>query len=87
MGSVVVYGRRSCPYTAAAEQLLQSHGISFESVDIDAQPEKRAEMIQRSGGRRTTPQVFFGQRHIGGSDDLRRAAERGALDNLVRAHL
>jgi glutaredoxin 3 len=81
---IVMYATSWCPYCARARRLLQSKGAQFEEIDIDEQPEARAEMITRSGGRRTVPQIFIGDRHIGGSDDLHALDASGGLDPLLK---
>jgi glutaredoxin 3 len=81
---IVVYCKSWCPYCASAHDLLTSKGVSFQEIDIDAQPRERAEMIRRSG-RYTVPQIFIGERHIGGSDDLHELDRAGELDKLLQA--
>lgn len=70
MAQVRIFTKQGCPYSAGAKRLLSEKGIPYEEVDVTATPERRAEMERASGGRKTLPQVFFGQRHIGGFDDL-----------------
>jgi glutaredoxin 3 len=83
MQPVTIYTRSWCSYCAAAKELLRRKGADFTEIDIEEQPEARAEMIQRAGGRTTVPQVFIGGRHVGGCDDLY-ALERGhALDKAL----
>ena len=84
MGSprIVVYRKVWCPYCDSAQALLKSKGVSFEEIDIEAQPEQREEMIRRSG-RRTVPQIFINDRHIGGSDDLHALDAAGGLNPLL----
>ncbi|HEY8520293.1 MAG TPA: glutaredoxin 3 [Gammaproteobacteria bacterium] len=82
--AVVVYSSPFCGYCAAAKRLLTSKGVEFTEVDVLADPERRAEMMQRSG-RRTVPQIFIGERHIGGYDDLQALDARGELDPLLAA--
>ena len=65
-----------------ARRLLESKGVPFEEIDVEAQPEQREEMIRRSG-RRTVPQIFIGERHIGGCDDLHALDAEGRLDPLL----
>ena len=68
---VELYTKSWCPHCRAAKALLQQRGVTnWIDVDIEAQPSKRAEMIQRAGGRTTVPQIFIDGRHIGGSSDL-----------------
>ncbi|MGH8232394.1 MAG: glutaredoxin 3 [Steroidobacteraceae bacterium] len=80
---VVMYTTSWCPYCARARELLASKGVAFSEIDVDAQPEERDTMIRRSGGRQTVPQIFIGERHIGGSDDLYDLDAAGALDPLL----
>ena len=83
MSRVVVYSSRFCSYCHAAKRLLAARGAAFEEIDVDLQPERRAEMIERAGGRRTVPQIFVGDRHVGGCDDLYALDRDGALDALL----
>lgn len=80
---VLMYSKSWCPYCQRAKALLDHKGVSFEEVDIESHPERREEMIQRSG-RRTVPQIFIGERHIGGSDDLYGLEAAGRLDRLLQ---
>ena len=83
MSGVVVYSSRFCPYCHAAKRLLAARGVAFEEIDVDLQPERRAEMSERAGGRRTVPQIFIGDRHVGGCDDLYALDRSGSLDTLL----
>jgi len=83
MSEIVVYSSRYCPYCRRAKSLLASKGVSFTEIDVDDDPKKRAEMTQRSGGRRTVPQIFIDDRHIGGCDDLLALEYEGTLDSLL----
>lgn len=80
---VVMYATSWCPHCERARRRLREKGIAFEEIDIEARPEARAEMIERSGGRRTVPQVFVGETHVGGSDDLAALDAAGGLDRLL----
>ncbi|MCR6643430.1 MAG: glutaredoxin 3 [Terricaulis sp.] len=82
MPSVTIYTRAACPYCVRAVDLLHSKGAAFTEIDATADPEKRQEMIQRSG-RFTFPQIFIGETHVGGCDDLHALERRGALDPLL----
>jgi glutaredoxin 3 len=83
MQPVTIYTRSWCSYCAAAKDLLRRKGAEFTEIDIEAQPEARSEMVQRAGGRTSVPQIFIGERHVGGCDDLY-ALERGrALDKAL----
>jgi glutaredoxin 3 len=79
---VVMYATSWCPYCARARALLASKGVAVREIDIDAEPSERAEMIRRSG-RRTVPQIFIGEHHVGGSDDLHALDAAGGLDVLL----
>ena len=80
--AVVMYTTSWCPYCARARRLLGAKNVAIEEIDIDAAPEKRAEMQNRSG-RSTVPQIFIGDRHVGGSDDLQALEDAGQLDGLL----
>lgn len=83
MAKVQIYTKAFCPYCARAMRLLGSKSVEIEEIDITMDTARRAEMIDRSGGRTTVPQVFIGDRHIGGSDDLAAIEARGELDALI----
>lgn len=82
---VVVYSSPFCGYCGAAKRLLKSKGADFEEIDVLFAPERREEMVERSGGRRTVPQIFIDGRHIGGFDDLSALDSRGELEPLLAA--
>ena len=77
-----MYATNWCGYCARARALLESKNVAFEEIDVDARPEARAEMMARSG-RRTVPQIFIGETHVGGSDDLHDLDASGGLDPLL----
>jgi glutaredoxin 3 len=79
---VVMYSTSWCPYCERARSLLERKQVKFEDIDIDARPDARAEMIARSG-RRTVPQIFIGETHVGGCDDLHALEVAGRLDPLL----
>jgi len=81
--TVIMYTKSWCPYCERARGLLKSKNVAFTEVDVESQPEQREEMIRRSG-RRTVPQIFIGERHIGGSDDLHELDAAGGLDPLLQ---
>jgi glutaredoxin 3 len=83
MASVTIYTRPGCGYCSAAKELLRKKGVAFEEFDIWAEPERRAEMLARSNGGATVPQIFIDGRHVGGCDDLYALERRGALDPLL----
>lgn len=80
---VVMYLTGWCPYCARARQLLESKGVDFEEIDVDARPAARTEMTARSG-RSTVPQIFIGATHVGGCDDLHALEASGRLDSLLK---
>lgn len=83
MARVLMYCTATCPYCQAADRLLAAKGVNdVERVRVDLQPERRAEMQQRSG-RRTVPQIWIGERHVGGCDDLHALDAAGELDPLL----
>jgi glutaredoxin 3 len=82
MASTVIYTRDGCGYCARALKLLTAKGADFEERNATVDPAFRAEMMQRSG-RNTFPQVFIGQMHVGGCDDLYALDARGGLDGLL----
>ncbi|MGH8259658.1 MAG: glutaredoxin 3 [Steroidobacteraceae bacterium] len=84
---VVMYATSWCPYCARARRLLAEKGVPFEEIDVDVRPDARAEMVQRSGGRRTVPQIFIGDTHVGGSDDLHALDASGGLDELLAGRI
>ena len=82
--SVIMYSTRFCPYCVRARSLLQSKGVSFTDISVDGRADLRREMTQRSG-RRTVPQIWIGDRHVGGFDDLARLEHRRQLDPLLES--
>jgi glutaredoxin 3 len=81
--AIQMYSTPWCPYCDRARALLTRKGVPFQEIDVEAHPEQRIEMIRRSG-RRTVPQIFIGERHIGGSDDMHELDAAGGLDPLLR---
>jgi glutaredoxin 3 len=84
MPKVEIYTSPLCGYCHAAKRLLASKGVDFTEIDILVQPERKPEMINRAGGRRTVPQIFIAGTHIGGCDDLHALDHRGGLDPLLQ---
>ncbi len=85
MNPVKVYTTFTCPYCYRAKALLEKKGVAFEEIDVTMDPDLREEMVRKAGGRRTVPQVFVGDHHVGGSDDLVRLDRTGELDALLSA--
>lgn len=85
MAAVMMYTSGTCPYCALAERLLNSKGVTdITRIRVDLEPEKRTEMMARTG-RRTVPQIYIGETHVGGYDDLAALDQAGRLDALLRA--
>jgi glutaredoxin 3 len=85
MAKVLMYATETCPYCQRAEMLLRRKGVKdLEKIRVDLQPERRSEMIAKSG-RRTVPQIWIGERHVGGCDDLQALDASGGLDSLLAA--
>jgi len=80
---VVVYSTQFCPYCVQAKQLLNSKQVSITEIDIDQQPDKYSEMVQKSGGVTSVPQIFIDDHHVGGCDDLHALNAQGGLDTLL----
>jgi glutaredoxin 3 len=85
MAKVEIYTTMFCGYCARAKGLLQRKGVAFVEMDIEAETVRRDEMIARSGGRRTVPQIFIDGEHIGGSDELAALDRSGRLDAKLGA--
>jgi glutaredoxin 3 len=85
MAKVMMYSTGVCPFCLMAERLLKSKGVSdIEKVRVDLDPPRRAEMMERTG-RRTVPQIYVGDKHVGGYDDLAALDRAGGLDPLLSA--
>jgi glutaredoxin 3 len=80
---VTMYSTGWCPYCERARALLQRKGVTYNEVKVDEDPAQRSTMLERSGGRRTVPQIFIGDRHVGGFDDLYALDRAGELDKLL----
>jgi len=85
MAKITMYSTGVCPYCQMAERLLRSKGISaIDKVRVDLEPERRVEMMEKTG-RRTVPQIYIGETHVGGYDELAALERAGGLDPLLRA--
>ena len=85
MAEVTIYTKPYCPYCIRAGSLLEKKGVAFNEIEAAFDPEKRQEMVQRANGRATFPQIFIGERHIGGCDDMMALERDGKLDPLLAA--
>ena len=83
MPKIEIYTKFLCPYCTRAKKLLSTKGVAFDEHDISMGGPLRAEMLERSGGRQTVPQIFIDGRHIGGSDDLAALDKAGQLDSML----
>ena len=83
MARVEIYTKFGCPYCARAKRLLDEKGATYEEYDLNSTAGKRDEMLERSNGRHTVPQIFIDGRHIGGSDDLAELDRQNGLDRLL----
>lgn len=83
MPSVTIYTTRLCPYCTAAKSLLRQKSVAFEEIDVTGNPGGRKHMAERAAGRTTVPQIFIGDRHVGGCDDLYDLDQAGQLDQLL----
>ena len=81
---VLMYATAACPFCQSAERLLLAKGVQIDKIRVDLEPERRAEMTKKSG-RRTVPQIWIGERHVGGCDDLYALEREGKLDPLLEA--
>ena len=81
--AVVMYSTSWCPYCDRARNLLSRKGVNVQEIKVDEDATQRDVMMQRSGGRRTVPQIFVGERHVGGFDDLAALDRAGELDKLL----
>jgi glutaredoxin 3 len=85
MARVEIYTRAFCGYCTRAKRLLDGKGVDYEEIDVGMDAARRAEMIQRAKGRTTVPQIFIGESHVGGSDDLHALEQSGQLDPMLTA--
>ena len=79
-----MYSSSWCPFCYRAKRLLKSKGVAFTEINVDGQPALRGEMMSRSGGRHTVPQIFIGGAHVGGSDELAALERAGRLDPMLQ---
>ena len=85
MKTVEIYTSPLCGFCYAAKRLLTDKGVSFAEIDLSREPTRRAEMMDRANGRHTVPQIFIGEAHVGGCDDLYALERAGKLDALLAA--
>ncbi|MDQ7011766.1 MAG: glutaredoxin 3 [Mariprofundaceae bacterium] len=80
MSKIEIYSGNFCPYCIRAKSLLKQRGLSFTEYNVQAEPGKRMEMLERARGARTIPQIFINDRHVGGCDELYALDRKGELD-------
>ena len=83
MSQVVMYSTSWCPYCAMAKRLFEDKGQAYEEIDVEVVAGSRQEMMDKSGGRQTVPQIFVGAHHVGGFDDLMALESQGKLEGLL----
>jgi len=83
MNKIEIYTTRYCPYCISAKALLTRKNVQFTEIDVSGDPAGRAAMVQRANGRMTVPQIFIGEVHVGGSDDLHELERAGKLEALL----
>lgn len=85
MSKVTIYTRAFCPYCTRAVSLLEKKGVDFTEIDAGMDPDKKQEMVSRAGGARTFPQIFVGDTHVGGCDEMMAMERAGKLDPLIQS--
>jgi glutaredoxin 3 len=83
MANITIYTTRTCGFCYAAKSLLTKKGLRFDEIDVSADPAERQRMMLRTNGRRSVPQIFIGETHVGGNEDLYELERRGGLDQLL----
>ena len=84
MANIEIYSTQVCPYCVRAKDLFNRKGVSFTEIHVDGDDALRMKMVERAGGRRTVPQIFINDQHIGGCDDLYALDHAGKLDALLK---
>ncbi|MBF0357891.1 MAG: glutaredoxin 3 [Magnetococcales bacterium] len=83
MPKIIVYSTTVCPYCVRAKMLLDKKGAEYEEINLTKNPDRHDEMLEKTGGKRTVPQIFIGDKHVGGCDDLYELEFEGELDSLL----
>ncbi len=86
MSTIEIYTTPYCPYCISAKALLTRKNAQFTEIDVSGDPQLRAGMVERASGRMTVPQIFIGDLHVGGSDDLHELEQAGRLDAILDMH-
>ena len=85
MPNITIYTTRTCGFCYTAKSFLAKKGLSYDEIDVSADPAARQRMMLRTNGRRSVPQIFIGETHVGGTEDLYELERRGGLDQLLMA--
>ena len=85
MKAVEIYTSPLCGFCHAAKRLLKDKGVNFSEINVLTDPSRKSEMIKRANGGRTVPQIFIGEQHVGGCDELYQLERQGKLDTLLAA--
>lgn len=83
MAKILIYTASLCPYCRMAKGLLTGKGLAFDEIDVTGKPDVRSAMVEKAGGRLTVPQIWIGEQHIGGCDDLMALDRSGKLEQLL----
>lgn len=83
MKNITIYTTKICPYCVRAKSLMDRKGLKYEEINVESQ-DMRDKMIEKAGGARTVPQIFIGDMHVGGSDDLYQLEKDGKLDEILK---
>ena len=83
MNKITIYTTKTCPYCPAAKSLLARKGAQYDEIDVSYDPGERQRMTAKANGQRTVPQIFIGETHVGGSDELHELERYGRLDGLL----
>ncbi|MFW5908603.1 MAG: glutaredoxin 3 [Desulfosalsimonas sp.] len=83
MVKIEIYTTRACPYCKMAKSLLDSKQADYAEITVDEDSDKMAEAVHRSGGRKTVPQIFIDDKHVGGYDELNALEKKGLLDSMI----
>lgn len=84
MKKITIYTTTYCPYCVKAKKLLERKGLKYEEIDVTEKADLREMLVKKSGGRKTVPQIFIGDHHVGGCDDLHALEAASKLDPLLK---
>lgn len=83
MKKIVIYTLPTCGFCRQAKNLIQAKNVQYEEIDLEAHPEKKAEMLEKTGGKTSVPEIFVDDKLIGGCQELYELEEKGELDNII----